>query len=106
MDLFGELIKPNTEEFAVGFDLTDTYSQISYTRMDDEKVDTLSVVPGGNSSLIPTALFKRKEVNQWFAGNDAVRNRDTDGFFVDMLLERAMPGVDIAVGDESFRPSA
>ena len=106
MDLFGELIKPNTEEFAVGFDLTDTYSQISYTRMDDEKVDTLSVVPGGNSYLIPTALFKRKEVNQWFAGNDAVRNRDTDGFFVDRLLERAMPGEDIAVGDENFRPSA
>ena len=62
MDLFGDFKKPNTEEYAVGFDLTDAYSQISYTRMDDEKVDTLSVVPGGASYLIPTVLFKRKEV--------------------------------------------
>lgn len=106
MELFGESKKPNTDDFAVGFDLTDTYSQISFTRFDDEKVDTLSAQPGGNSYLIPTALFKRKEVNQWFAGNDAVKNRDGDGFFVNRLLERAVSGDEIQVGDESFRPSA
>ncbi|MBR5897218.1 MAG: hypothetical protein IKZ39_06330, partial [Lachnospiraceae bacterium] len=60
MDLFGNLGKPNTDEFAVGFDLTDAYSQVSFCRMDDDKADTMSVVPGGASYLIPTALFKRR----------------------------------------------
>ncbi|MBO4678349.1 MAG: hypothetical protein J5626_01620, partial [Lachnospiraceae bacterium] len=106
MDLFGDLRKPNTDEFAVGFDLTDTYSQVSFCRFDDDKADTLSIVPGGASYLIPTALFKRREVNQWFAGVDAVKNRDTDGFFVDRLIKRALAGEEIQVGDESFRPSA
>ena len=106
MDLFGNLGKPNTDEFAVGFDLTDAYSQVSFCRMDDDKADTMSVVPGGASYLIPTALFKRREVNQWFAGVDALKNRDTDGYYVDRLLEKALAGEEIQVGEESFRPSA
>lgn len=106
MDLFGDLRKPNTDEFAVGFDLTDSYSQVSFCRFGDDKADTLSVVPGGASYLIPTALFKRREVNQWFAGVEALKNRENDGFFVDRLLERAVSESEIQVGEESFRPSA
>ena len=106
MDIFGNMGKPNTDEFAVGFDLTDAYSQVSYCRLDDDKADTLSIVPGAASYLIPTALFKRREVNQWFAGAEALKNRDSDGFFVDRLLEKAVSGSDIYIGEESFRPSA
>lgn len=93
-------------EIAVGFDLTDTYSQVSYGYTDSEGVETLSTIVGASNYLVPTALFKRREVNQWYAGKEAVKNADQDGFFVDRLLERALEGNDIEVGDDKFRPSA
>lgn len=98
----GEALKSNNNELVVGFDLTDSYSQISYGYTDREDVDTLSTVAGENSFLIPTALFKRREVNQWFAGKDAVKNKDADGFYLDKLLEKAVSGSEIMVGEESF----
>ena len=93
-------------EIAVGFDLTDTYSQISFGPADTEEVNTLSMVPGGASYLIPTVLFRRREVNQWYAGIDAVKNADQDGFIVDRLLSRAAAGEEIVLGSEHYRPSA
>ncbi len=104
MDFFGENKKPNTSDIAVGFDLTDTFTQISFGRVDGEGVETLSTVAGSNSYLIPTALFKRREVNQWFAGKEAVKYEGEDGYFVDRLLEKALIGEEVTVGEESFRP--
>ncbi len=106
MDFFADGRKLNKGELAVGFDLTDTYSQISYGYVDGDGVETVSTIAGASNYLIPTALFKRREVNQWFAGREAVKNAEDDGFFVDRLLEKAEAGADISVGDETFRPSA
>lgn len=108
MDIKGTVGKLNSGEIVVGFDLTDTYSQISVGLVDGDKVETLAAVAGSNNYRIPTALFKRKEVNQWFAGREAIRNRDNeqDGFFVDRLLESAAEGEEIKVGEELFNPSA
>ena len=69
MDFSVDLRKQNND-IAVGFDLTDSYSQVSYASMDSDEVETLSTVPGSNNYRVPTALFKRKEVNQWYAGKD------------------------------------
>ena len=98
--------KQKTREIAVGFDLTDTYSQISFGPADTEEVNTLSMVPGGASYLIPTVLFRRREVNQWYAGIDAVKNSNQDGFIVDKLLSKAAAGEEIVLGNEHYRPSA
>lgn len=108
MEEKGTAFKLNNGEVAVGFDLTDTYSQISIASMDSDQVETLAAVAGSSNYRIPTALFKRKEVNQWFAGREAIRNRDNgqDGFFVDGLLERGAGGGEIKVGEESYSASA
>ena len=98
--------KVNNVGIAVGFDLTDSYSQISYGYVDSDKVETLSTIAGGSDFLIPTVLFKRKEVNQWFAGKEALDNRDTDGYLVENILSRGVTMDEIPVGNESFRPSA
>lgn len=91
---------------AVGFDLTDTYSQVSYGYIDKEGVETLSTVAGSSNYRIPTALFKRREVNQWFAGKEAVRYKDTDGYFIDNLLQKAEEEEEIKIGEEAYKPSA
>ncbi|MCR5278485.1 MAG: hypothetical protein K6E19_03500 [Lachnospiraceae bacterium] len=98
--------KVNPGEIAVGIDLTDTYSQVSYGIADAKDVDTLSVINGGNEYMIPTALFRRREVNQWYFGADAVRNADGDGYYVDRLITRAEEGQEIVLGNEHYRPSA
>ena len=101
MDILGDLKKQNNE-IAIGFDLTDTYSQVSFASLDSDTVETLSLVQGSNNYRIPTALFKRKEVNQWYAGKDAVKYKDTDGFYIDKLLSKASEGEDIVVGKKPF----
>lgn len=109
MEASAQILKLNIgKELAVGFDLTDTYSQVSCGFMDSDTVETLSVVAGSSSYRIPTVLFKRKEVNQWFAGKEAVKNKESEmeGFFVEGLLKKAMTQDEIWVGEESFRPSA
>ena len=106
MDIINDLKLKNSGEIAVGFDLTDTYSQVSYAKIDDDTIETLSTVSGSSSYRVPTALFKRREVNQWYAGKDAVKSKDEDGFFVDGLLSKARNLTEIMVGDEAFRPSA
>lgn len=99
--------KLNKGEIAIGLDLTDTYSQISYGYIEDsEEVETLSYVAGGSNYLIPTVLFKRREVNQWYAGYEAVKNVDMDGILVDHILTRARNEEMITVGDESFKPAS
>lgn len=106
MDSVSELKKPNNSEIAIGFDLTDSFSQVSYGYIDGDSVETLSPVAGSSNFRIPTALFKRREVNQWFSGKEAVLNKENDGYYVDRLVSRAMTEDEIKVGDESFRPSA
>lgn len=98
--------KNKNTDYVVGFDITDRFSQVSIGSLDSEEVKTVTGSAQGTSYLIPTALFKRSEVNQWFAGEDAVRYKDADGFFVDRLIEKARKGEDVQVGNNSFRPSA
>ncbi len=94
------------KEIAVGFDLSNSFSQVSYGYIDEENVETIPCVAGTHNYMVPTALFKRREVNQWFVGREAVKNKGVDGFFVDDIVKKAVAGEDVMVGDESFRPSA
>lgn len=102
-----EILKKNKGELAVGFDFTDTYSQISYSFFDEgSEVETLSSIAGSTSFMIPTLLFKRREVNQWYAGKEAEKNQGMDGFLLKDLLSLAHDNEEIAVGEENFRPES
>lgn len=98
--------KFNNGEVAVGFDLTDAYSQISYGPLDGTEVSTVTFGSNGDSYLIPTVLFKRKEVNQWFAGQEALENHGEEGYLVTDLISKAVQGEEVTVGEEKFNPSA
>ena len=98
--------KNKNTEYVVGLDLSKNYAQISVGTTDSDKVDTLTTSLNGDNYLIPMALFKRSEVNQWFAGREAVKYRESEGFFVENLLEHARKGGEVKVGEDSFKPSA
>lgn len=91
----------------VGYDLGERYSQISYCIYGQEDVDTVATVVGTKQYNIPTMLCKRKGVNQWYYGKDAVKYADGEDIFpVDRLLAAARKGEEVELDDETFDPVA
>lgn len=100
----GKLHKGNV---LVGYDLGEYYSQISYLVYGSGDVDTVATVVGTKQYNIPTVLCKRKGVNQWFYGKDAVKNREEEDMLpVEHLLSLARKGEKIELDGEAFDPVA
>ncbi len=90
-----------------GYDLSSDFSQISYCVYGENKVESVATVMGTRQYNIPTALWKRKGVNQWLYGKDALRNGETeDGCLVMNLVELARKGEKIRIEEEEFDPAA
>lgn len=91
----------------LGYDLGEKVSQISYLASDADMPETLSVLAGSELYNIPTILCKRKDVNQWFYGKEAVRHIDDgDGYEVSGLIAAAKEGKPVAVGNTEYDPIA
>ena len=106
MEPLDKEVKRKSKEYAVGIDITDSFAQISVGAVDTDGVETMSVNMGKTDFLVPTALFKRSEVNQWFAGFDALKYKETEGYFIDKLVSKARANEIVTVGTEEFKPSA
>lgn len=95
------------DKIIVGYDLGNHFSQISYCTYDSDTPETLSVVAGGESYSIPTALLKRQGVSQWFYGREALKYADMEeGFLITDLVELAKKGEPVLVDGEEFDPVA
>ena len=102
--LFGN---SDSRRFVLGYDLGEKVSQISYLASDADMPETLSVLAGSELYNIPTVLCKRKDVNQWFYGKEAVRHiEDGDGTRVDGLIAAAKEGKPVVVGETEYDPIA
>lgn len=103
-DIFDKL---NSNKVIVGYDLGDEYSQISYCSGKEEQPQTLSVVAGEESYNIPTVLCKRKNVNQWYYGKEAIKYANEEGaLLVENLVSKALKGEEVVIENETFRPDA
>ena len=99
--------KKNTSKYLLGFDLGNKTSQISYLSDKDEEIETLSVITGTKQYNIPTVLFKRMGVNQWYYGKEALKKKETEeGTFLEDLVEKAREGYPIMVEGEEKNPIA
>lgn len=76
---------------AMGIDISSDYTQISYVCKGENEPKSLSVKPGEDKYLIPTIMYKIKNVNDWCIGDDA-RHRsyenDDESYIVRDLLAR------------------
>ncbi|MDE6606697.1 MAG: hypothetical protein K2K54_02935, partial [Lachnospiraceae bacterium] len=98
--------KINTR-FAVGYDLGNSVSQISYSFFGAKEPETISTVAGGESYNIPTVLAKRPNVNQWFYGKEAYKAAEEgEGVLVENLLELARSSESVTIDGNSFEPAA
>lgn len=99
------LNKLNNQSIVVGYDLGDEFSQISIAYLNGEEPVTLSTIAGGEQFNIPTALCKRKEVNQWFFGREALRNaEEEEGILVNHLIQKAIQGTPVVVEEAELNP--
>ena len=102
--LFGN---SDDKRFVLGYDLGDKVSQISFLGSDADMPETLSVLAGAELYNIPTVLCKRKDVNQWYFGKEAVRHiEDDDVIPVYNLVSAARDGKPVTVGDSEYDPTA
>lgn len=104
------LLKSNNGKLIVGYDLGSTYSRISFCTMTGEdvscdQIETVSAVAGAESYHIPTVLCKRKQVNQWFFGREALRHaREEEGILVEDLLTLAADGEAVQIEGAGYEP--
>lgn len=102
--LFGN---SGAKHFVLGYDLGEEVSQISFLASDADMPETLSVLAGAELYNIPTVLCKKKDVNQWFYGKEAVRNiKQGDGIAVKGLISAAKDGKPVMVGGTGYDPIA
>ena len=88
----------------VGFDLCDTYAQISYANIDSDSVETLSSVAGAEIYNVPAVLCKKEGVNHWLYGKDALAEQG--GIVIENLLSLAISGEPIQIEENSYQPEA
>lgn len=90
-----------------GYDLGNDFSQISYCVYGEDEVESVATVIGTKQYHIPTVLCKRKGVNQWLYGKDALKNsEEEESTLVTDLIELARKGEMITIEEEDFDPIA
>ena len=98
---FINMSKKNTGTM-IGYELNNTYAQISYLKAGDAEPETASVVLGADQFTIPTALKKKSDSNLWLFGKDALKEEGV----ITRLLDLAIDGAEITVGEERIDPVA
>ena len=91
------------EPIILGIDLNDRYAMVSYYQLNMKEPETVSTIAGSENYQIPTLLAKRKNLGQWFYGEEAKKMAKTSEVIcVDALLKRAVNGESIRMEDESY----
>lgn len=87
----------------IGIDINDRYAMISYYQLNMVEPETVSTIAGSEYYQIPTLLAKRKNLGQWYYGDDARKMaKTTEVICVDSLLKRAVNGENIRIEDETY----
>ena len=77
----------NKRDYYLGIDLNDKYAMISYFQLNMNEPETVSTIAGSENFQIPLILAKRKEIGQWYYGDEARKMaQNTDMICLDKLL--------------------
>ena len=89
--------------YYLGIDLSDHYAMISYYQLNNKEPDTLSTVAGSEHYRIPVVLAKRKNLGQWYYGDEARKMaKSCEMICVDNLVRRAVAREQIRIEDEVY----
>ncbi len=89
--LLEKSLEKKNNKYMVGFDLGDRDAQISYCSLQQTEAQSVPAVAGTQQYNIPTVLWKRRNMNQWFFGREALGMVDADGgLFIENLFSGAV----------------
>lgn len=90
------------KQLYIGFDIGNTYSQLSVYRMGMKEPTSVSTKVGGDNFLIPTVMC-RKASGQWVYGDEAIACREqNEGVFIDDILEHALKDDSFEIDGENI----
>ena len=91
------------EPIILGIDLNHRYAMVSYYQLNMNEPETVSTIAGSDNYQIPTLLAKKKNVEQWFYGEEAKKMAKTSEVIcVDALLKRAVNGESFRIEEASY----
>lgn len=79
------------EVYALSIDLESDYAQISYFCKGMDEPKSVSTIPGENKYLIPAIMYKMRNVDEWYIGDEAKLRSyedDDENYVVRNLLQR------------------
>lgn len=89
------------KRIVLGYDLSEGYAQISYFVLGQEKPETFAFSSDGEKYNVPLCLCKRRAVNQWYYGAEAIQMfRAGEGVLVEDLLWKAVSGDVITIKED------
>lgn len=96
-----ELGKKN--KVALGIDLRNDITQITYCKADQSMPETISVVNGEEQYNIPTVLCRNLQQHIWYYGKEALQKAQAgEGILVEDLVLLASNQSEVLVGDMEF----
>ena len=104
-DMNESVSKISKELFAVGFDLSDDYSLVSYYNLNEREPVSVATKLGGEEICIPTAVGKYYAENTWLFGQEALAFSDRrEGTVVTGLLSLAREGKRVEIEMRDYDP--
>ena len=89
--------------FYIGIDIDDTYAVTSYFSAGMTEPATVSMVAGSEVFQIPVRITKKKDLGQWYIGEEAERvAKEQQGIAIDGLLTKALHQEELLVEGESY----
>ena len=96
-----------SKSYVLGYDLSDSFCQISYLSSDCDMPQTLSVLAGAELYNIPTVLSKEKGTSNWYYGKEAsARIKEKGDIEISGLVEKARNGAAVMVDGAEYSPVA
>lgn len=87
----------------LGIDFNDSYAMVSFYRESMEEPQSVSMIAGSENYRIPTLLARKKNIGSWYYGDEAGRMAKTSEVIcIDRLLQRAVNGEVIGVGEDNY----
>lgn len=98
-----DITKRYNDKIVVGFDLTDNYSQISYSFVETGEPETLSLVVGQEEYRIPTVMGKKYDSDVWLFGKDAMKaSKEGECTLIKDLAFLAAQGLPVVMDDMEY----
>ncbi len=98
--------KPNyIDACGIGIDLASDFSQICYVTKDLKEPKSISTIPGESKYLIPTLMYKVKNSDDWYIGDQAKLKSfedDDERYTIRKLLDMVYAGEEIFLDDTKY----